>query len=75
VIKLLEVPTVNLNRTCPHRFMQSRLGPQLVVLFWKVVETLGGGVSLEEAGHLECDFEGYTQSLDLPAFCFLTTMR
>jgi hypothetical protein len=38
-------------------------GLQLVVLFWEVLETLGGWALLEEVGHWEHDFEDYTQPL------------
>jgi hypothetical protein len=35
-------------------------GPQLVVLFGEAVETVGGGVSLEEVGQWGRILEGYT---------------
>jgi hypothetical protein len=37
-------------------------GPLPVVLFWEVLETLGGGAKLEEVGHWVRAFEGYTWS-------------
>jgi hypothetical protein len=48
------------------------LGPQLVMLFWEVVETFGGGALLEEVGPWGCAFEVYTGSsvpFSLPLGC------
>lgn len=47
-------------------------GECLAVLFFKVVETLGGGAYLEELGHWECVFEGY--KLVLGPFLFLGSL-
>jgi hypothetical protein len=33
------------------RIMYEKLGPQLVVLFWEVLEILGDRTLLEEVGH------------------------
>jgi hypothetical protein len=47
----------------PHRLMCWMLDPQLVVLFWEVVETLGGGAWLEEVGFWGSVFGGCVLSL------------
>jgi hypothetical protein len=38
-------------KMCPHKFMYWMLSPQVMVLFWKFLETLGGVALLEEVGH------------------------
>jgi hypothetical protein len=40
-----------------YRFMSWTAGPQLVVLMWEIMETLGNGASLQKADHKECAFE------------------
>jgi hypothetical protein len=37
-----------LDMKCPHRLVCLRLGPQLVVLFWKLVDVLVVGAPLEK---------------------------
>jgi hypothetical protein len=40
-----------LNIKCPPKAHSRTPGPQLVALFWEVLETLGGEASGEEVGH------------------------
>lgn len=40
-----------LNKNCPPQAHVYTLGPQMVALFGKVSEPLGGGASREEVGH------------------------
>jgi hypothetical protein len=42
--------------------MYSMFGPQLVALFWDVVEILGDRAYLEEVDPRRCDFKGCTWS-------------
>jgi hypothetical protein len=58
----------------PHMFMCWTLawfpGPQLAALFWEFVDTVVGEASLDEAGHWEHAFVGYTWSRTLPHSLF-----
>lgn len=44
--------------------------PQLVVLFWKILETLGGGADLGEVGHYLGVFGSSIQALVLASADF-----
>lgn len=56
---------------CPHRLIFQTLVPQMLELFWEVLETLGGVTGLQEVGHWKHSFEARTGPGLFLVLCFL----